>query len=515
MIKKFISGLKSRYKTIALLSGIVSATAFPPFYAWWLLLAVLAVVFELCQGARSRRQVAAIGYLYGFGFFAAGFYWVGNALLVDAQTFGWLYPFALAGAGAFFGLFMVPPFMAWYFFKSESAWGRVLCFAAAWVLAEWLRSFFLTGFPWNLLGTIWAFQPALIQTASIWGTYGLSFLTLLWAGAFYLLIRYRSWQAAVFFAVLPVLMIGFGVERCRRYDSRPSDVTVRLVQPSIPQSMKWNRQMLEDNFRQYLEMSRQTGWQEVDFVVWGETATPFDLDAGEYYRKRIADIVPPNGYLVTGLIRYGGESDSWRPYNSMYVLDAEGETVAFYDKSHLVPFGEYIPLRSYLPQWVRPVASNITDFATGRKYKNIKVGHYPEFGALICYEVIFPDEVINREHKPSWLIVLTNDGWYGNSAGPYQHLTAAQMRAVEEGVTIVRSANSGISALIYPTGEIAQSLPLHQKGVLDAPLPLNLKLSTPYNYYGKWPVVFSMLLILLYFIITLKTIHRRDDAKNG
>lgn len=498
MLKKIIHKLTQKQKTLSMLLGALSAMGFAPFYLIWLTLLCVVIAWKLADTAKNLKQVTAIGYWFGFGLFATGFYWVGNALLIDAVTFGWLYPFALFGAGAFFGLFTIIPFMVWRacFKVSE----KIVGFAASWVLMEWIRSFFLTGFPWNLLGTIWTFNPLFIQTASVWGTYGLGFITLLLAGSVYLCIEKRfKIGMSLFVGILSGLAV-FGFWRMSDYDKSLSDIAVRVVQPSIPQQMKWSRQAFDYNLEQYVVLSRENAPEKLDFVIWGETAVTVDLDYDEFYRNKVLQAVPDNGYLITGVLRY----DSYKVYNSMYVLDKTGEVVGFYDKNHLVPFGEYIPLRQFLPEWIRPVTNNIGDLGSGRKYKSISVGEYPLFGGLICYEIIFPDEVINRKNKPAWLVVLANDGWYGNSAGPYQHLAATTMRAVEEGVTIVRSANSGISAIFFPTGEVMSLIPLNKKGYIDILLPKTLSLHTVYNYYGNKMIICAMLLILCYLCLNGK-----------
>lgn len=497
MLKKLISAAAGNYKISALILGMVSAAVFPPFFCLPIFLAAMAAMFALTDGMLSVKKAAAAGYWYGFGFFAAGFYWIGNALLVDAESFGWLYPLALLAPGVFFGLFMIPPFVVWHFSRKCRFWHRVSGFAAAWVLLEWVRSFILTGFPWNLLGTAWAFHPAFLQTASFWGTYGLSFAVLLLAGSVYALFCRRWYSGAAVFLLLPAVLYVYGTWRIAGYEPGESGITVRLVQPSIPQQMKWEHGALEDNLRTYIEMSRRPGLENVDFVIWGETAVPFDLENDEIHRRLVSSAVPPKGFLAAGLVRAGISGGFIKPFNSMYVLNPRGDIVAHYDKSHLVPFGEYIPFRQILPAWIRPITGSIADFAAGRKFKNIQVGDYPAFAPLICYEVIFPDAVIDRKNKPAWLVVLTNDGWYGDSTGPYQHLVAAQMRAVEEGVSVVRSANSGISALIDPLGRVVARIPLNEKNILDVELPLNLELSTFYNYYGNRGFLLVISLILL------------------
>ena len=496
-------------KTTALTLGAAAAFGFAPTYAVLLTLCSLFAAFVVADKMQNLRQAAAFGYWYGFGMFAVGFYWIGNALLIDAATFGWLYPIVLFGAGAFFGLFTIVPFMVWHQFSASGTWQKIVAFAAAWVLTEWVRSFILTGFPWNPLGSVFAFHPVWMQTASLWGVYGLSFWAVCLAGSLYLYYFGRK-SGGVLFLVVLSLMLGFGFWRVGQYKPYPGEITVRLVQPAIPQQMKWNRQALEENFAAYIKMSRQKPLTDIDFVVWGETAIPFDLDRDWRHLQQLREAVPPQGYLIGGMVRFDGE----KAYNSLYVFNEEGGVEGFYDKSHLVPFGEYIPLRKYLPNWIKPVAANMADFGSGKKYKNIEIGDYPIFGALICYEIIFPGEVVNPNEPPSWLVVLSNDGWYGDSAGPHQHLAAAQMRAVEEGVTVVRSANSGISAVINPLGQVVASLPLNDSGILDVRLPHHLKLFTFYGAYKNVPVVSFMILILCALLI-YKELRKDRYTKNS
>lgn len=488
----------------ALIAGLLGACAFAPFYQIWLLPLAFGVAFFLTDIAQNAWKAALLGYSFGFGFFAFGLYWIGNALLVDAATFGALYPITLFGAGAFFGLFTILPFAFWYVTRGKQ-WAQILAFASSWVLFEWVRSFILTGFPWNLLGTALAFDVNLIQTASLWGTYGLSFVLLLWAGFFYAAFVKHRFVYGVLFIMLPLVLYGYGMARVRTYDDAYSDVRVRLVQPSIAQQMKWSPLALKENFETYIDMSKTEGLSDVDFVVWGETAVPFDL-SDQAIRLKMKEAVPVGGYLLTGALRAG---DNGLFYNSLFALDSEGQIMASADKNHLVPFGEYIPFRRYLPRRVRPVANQIADFGSGEKFRVITLSGYPSFGALICYEIIFPDEVLDRNHKPLWLVVLSNDGWYGNSAGPYQHLAATQMRAVEEGISIVRSANNGISALIDPLGRIRSRIDYDVVGVLDVNLPVQMTLSTSYN--GRYVIVvfFAVLVLSLFWRV------KKENTKNS
>ena len=489
-------------KTMLFLLGVLGAFGFAPVYAWPLFVFSLTVAFLAADEAENLKQAAIRGYVFGFGFFGAGFYWIGNALLIDILSFGWLYPIVLSASGAFFGLFWVVPFVFWRYLDKNRPWAKVLGFASVFVLCEYLRSFLLTGFPWNMLGSMFGFSLILLQTASVFGVYGLSFLVLLITGAVYAFIQKRKKSACFVIGVVLALMTGFGFWRLKNIETTDSQIKVRLVQPSIAQSLKWDRAALEDNLNTYIQMSRQDGLKDVNLVVWGETATIFNPEESIYYRNLIRQAVPENGYLATGLLRYDEKNGAL--YNSFSVIDRFGQTVAFYDKNHLVPFGEYIPFRKYLPSWVRPVANQIADFSRGEKFKVLSVNGLPPFGALICYEVIFPDEIINRQNKPAFIVLVSNDGWYGQSFGPYQHFEAARMRAVEEGITIIRSANNGISAVISPIGAVKGRIGLNVKGIQDAYLPKKTGVETIYGRIGGKGVQCLMLLIVLIVLIRNK-----------
>ena len=277
-------------------------------------------------------------------------------------------------------------------------------------------------------------------------------------------------------------------------------IRVRLVQPSIPQTMKWSRDAVENNFAQYVDLSRAEGLENIDFVIWGETASPFNLAYDLEHRLMAQEAVPPKGYLLAGILQDGYDTNTgdYLLYNSLAAMDYFGQIHDIYSKNHLVPFGEYIPLRRYLPKWIKPLTNMIGQFGKGEKYQTLKLDGYAEFAPLICYEVIFSGQIVRRQNKPKWAVVLTNDGWYGISAGPYQHLVAAQMRAVEEGISIVRSANSGISAVINPYGIITSQIGLSERGYIDDTVKISMSHQTLFGEYGnKIPLIVAMLLVII------------------
>ena len=481
--------------------GCLSVQALPPFYHWYLLFVCLSGLLCLINSAQNKKQAFATGYWFGFGFFAFGLSWVNQALLIAPAQTGWLIPITFLASGIFFGLFIaIPAWLSWHF---KPLIPRYLSLAAWIVIFEWLRSWILTGFPWNLWGSCLTFNPVFIQTASVWGTYGLSLLIWLTATApVFVLIRHTKKIRLIsltVIALIPLLLWGYGTWRLNKYsDKTEGNTKLRLVQPSIPQSIKWSPDLKQKHLETYIDLSRSRPLDDIDMVIWGETASPYPLDREETAKRDALKAINNNGYLTTGQIRYEENYyNGWNVYNSSLILNSSGVIEDFYDKSHLVPFGEYIPLREYLPHAFQPIANIIGTMKAGQGPKTINLNNIPPFGIQICYEIIFPHQIINPQQKPEWLLNLTNDGWYGLSSGPYQHLVTTQLRAVEEGITIARAANSGISALINCTGEILASLALNESGILDVSLPEQTSIPTPYNKSGNTLILTICLLCII------------------
>lgn len=486
----FLQKVTEHPKTSSLFLGSLLACALPPYFQFWAMFVSFSGALFLCSQTKSAKSLAALGYWFGFSYYAIGFYWIGNALLVDIVKTGWLYLPVLLLNGAFFGLFTILPFVATKLGKNTFA--KILFFAATWcIFNEYAREYILTGFPWNPISSMLAFRPKMLQTLAYLGTNGLSLVAVLIGAlsSFWLIKPCRTtFLSIVITLVCLAALWEYGQEVFATRPQIPNghSLMVRLVQPSIKQSLKWSRESVEKNLQDYVDLSLAKSNKHVDLVVWGETASSFDLTADKAHLKKVQKAIPRNGYLITGFLRIEEDLENKITlYNSLGVIDSKGNLKGIYDKNHLVPFGEYIPLRKYMPQWVKPVVNMIADFGRGIKYQTIKLGKYPAFAPLICYEVIFSGEIVQQNEKPQWLVVLTNDGWYGNSSGPYQHLVAAKMRAIEEGVTIVRSANNGISAVITPYGTVRKSLPLNARSIVDVIVKPNEARSTLFGAYGN------------------------------
>lgn len=482
-----------RRLALAACCGGLAALAMPPLHALPLLVPAFVIAYWQLSTAGNLRQAAQIGWAFGTGHFAVGFYWVGFAFLVDAARFAWAIPFALTGLAA--GLALFPALAFWLTAKSRlTGPAGVMALATAWLVCEGLRSWLFSGLPWNLMGSVWAFSAESMQLSSLGGIWLLSLITVVAATAPAILAspacRSAGGYGFVFLAVLlPALSWGYGSWRLAGAPAAGSavveEVRLRLVQPSIPQARKWQRELRAEHVRDQMRMSLAAGYEDRTHIIWAETAVPFFLSAQPELQRELASIVPPGGYLITGAPRVAPERLDGPIWNSLYVLDSGGEIQATFDKVHLVPFGEYVPLR-WLLGFAKLTAGG-RDFSAGPGLQTLNLPGLPAFSPLICYEVIFPGKVTaDSPTAPRWLLNLTNDAWFGDSSGPYQHFAMARMRAIEEGLPLIRVANNGISAVVDSYGRILQQIDLNDRGIIDAELPEAAEFMTVYSNTGNW-----------------------------
>lgn len=504
--------------TVAALLGGLGTLALPPAHVVPVLLVSFPGLLWLLSGTRSARGAFALGWWFGFGHFLLGLYWVSFALLTDIERYWWMLPVAATGLPALLALFTGLATLASHWVARRWALDAVtgaIAFAMIWTGVEWLRGHVLTGFPWNLIGYAWVEVPAVLQVAALTGIYGLGLLTVLAAalpaalGAAEVPAR-RTAGACL--AALLVLAAGAGWGAWRlatATDDTVPGVRLRLVQPNILQSLKWAPEEREANFRRHLALARAPGFEDVTHIVWPETAVPFFLGEDRARRLAVAAATPPGGLTLTGAPRV--ERSPGRPpryWNSLEVIDDRGERVAVYDKFHLVPFGEYMPLRRWLP--VAAIAAGSTDFSAGPGPRTLEVPGLPPVSPLICYEIIFPGAVKDANHRPAWLLNITNDAWYGHTAGPHQHFAIARVRAVEEGLPLVRVANTGISGVVDAYGRVRARLALGTQGVLDSPLPVPLANTPPYGLTGDW-----ILVLMLMSLVGISTLARHRAGRSS
>jgi len=496
-----------RRLALALAAGLLASLALPPLYLVFFLLPAFTLLLWLTAGAQSPGRAAWIGWFFGFGYFVAGLYWVGIAFLVDAARFGLVMPLAVGGLAAGMALF---PALALYLVARSRCQGaaRLLLLAAAWVFTEWLRSWFFTGFPWNLLGTVWGFAPAVMQAAAYGGVWILSGMTLLAAASPALLAwprpTGRRWLRPLIAATMLALPLCFWLLGALRLAEAPgleenSGVALRIVQPAIEQDLKWQPELRLRHVLQQLRMSRAQAGPAPAMVVWAETAVPYLLGRDKELQALLARGLPAGSVLLTGALRAeeGGDRPGWR--NSFFALDGQGRIAAVYDKMHLVPFGEYTPLKDMLG--LEKLTVGAGDFVPGEGPVTLAVPGLPPFSPLICYEVIFPGHVVARPEagglRPQWLLNMTNDAWFGMSSGPYQHFVNVRLRAVEEGLPVIRAANSGISAIVDGYGRVVGALGLGEVGVLDGFLPKPVANITTYAIIGNWALAIQIALLVI------------------
>lgn len=475
-------------------AGALIALAFAPFQFWPILFLSIPVFFSLLDASKTPRHAMARGFAFGYGYFMAGTWWIANALTVDMAKFGWLIPVCVLGLSAVAALFFALLGWLYHRIKSPHLFTNILRFIALWVAIEYLRSIGIFGFPWNLAGYAALASIEVAQLASIIGVFGLSVLVIAVSILPVLTLKHDTRHMRIAGIVVPLLMMsaayGYGAQRLP--ESAPlTETTVRIMQPNIPQNIKGSDQWLAKSLDVLSELARGDNGSALtpaDFTVWPETAYPLPIRG-----NRITLLTPASGTLITGALRVEGESAQVRIYNSVAAIDSSGLLLAAYDKHQLVPFGEFVPLRSVLP--LDKITPGDLDFSRGTGAQTILLRDLPAFSPLICYEVIFPWMAVNKTNRPAWLVNVTNDGWYGDSPGPYQHLAMARMRSIEQGLPLVRAANSGVSAFIDPYGRIITKLALDTRGTLNARLPAPLTV-TLYARYGECVAILAAILIL-------------------
>ena len=504
---------------IALVAGALSSLAMAPFNAWPVLFLTFPVMVWLIDGAGAGRgrgvpAAAMAGWWFGFGYFVPGLYWLGYAFLVDAQTFAWLMPFAVLGLPAYLALFTAAGFALARLIWTRDA-SRVIALAASLTLSEWLRGHVLTGFPWNAFGYALTEPLALAQTASLIGLWGLTFLSVAIFASPAVLIDgtsrgRRPWIAPLVALVLLVVMGIFGgVRLALRPTTNVAKVKLRIMQPNLQQDVRFNYAAKAEVMQKYLTLSdrasgpQSTGVRDASILIWPESAFPFFLTREADAMAQIAELLPKGTVLITGSVRAPDVPPGTRitrAYNSIYVIDHDGSVLSAYDKLHLVPFGEYLPFQDWMEKLGFVQLTKVQGgFIAGTRRRTMEIPNAPRALPLICYEAVFPGDVASRDDRPGWIVNLTNDGWFGISTGPYQHLQQARLRAIEEGLPLVRAANTGISAVVDPLGRIVARLGLGVEGVLDSSLPSAIA-PTIYSRSGDIPVAIMIAASLIFVV---------------
>lgn len=520
-----------RRAAAAFIAGVAAATAMAPVYAVPLLLAAFPVLIWILDpppaaaGRGSWRRGFMAGWFFGFGYFLAGVYWLALSLLVDAQSHAWLLPFALTIIPGGLALFPAAACAAYARFAPRGI-ARILVFAVFYSLAEYARGHVLTGFPWNLTGQAFVAAPVMAQTAAIFGAYGLSLLAIglaAWPAAFADPRGDGRARLAVFLAPAAgiLLLAGFGAARLSTMPTiLREDVALTIVQPNIGQREKADPALADVNLERHIALSRlgeapPPGRRRV--VIWPENAAPVIFSYRPHHFLRLRTAIAPGVALAFGGVRVDETGPERRFYNSFHLLDwSEGALVraATYDKHHLAPFGEYVPLAGVLARLGLSALNAYAEggFSAGAGPQTYRPpGGAPPFAPLICYEAVFPGALYPRGERPEWLINVTNDAWFGDSSGPRQHLDQARLRAIEAGLPIARAANTGVSALIDPSGRILARAPLYEAGVIEMNLPLS---ASPTLYARLGDAAYGALLILVAAAAALLA-QRAEKASNN
>ncbi|MGR3616156.1 MAG: apolipoprotein N-acyltransferase [Paracoccaceae bacterium] len=487
------------YAAAFLLGALVSQALAPRHWLW-----AIPVGFGLLPVLLSRCETPArwglAGWSFGLGYFALGLSWIIEPFQVDPDRHGWMAPFALFFLAGGLALFWAAAFRLAAHLPRQS-WRGALVLAVVWSLSEYVRAYVFTGLPWAGFAQFWIDTPLAGVLAWV-GPHGVGFVTVL-AGLSlgHLFLPGHPVSKAVLVTV-PVMVLG-AVLMWPQKEVAFFDTTVRLIQPNAPQHQKWDPEFIGLFYQRQLSLSAaQTNGPAPDMIVWPETSVPVLLeDAGDVL-SQISQTA--NGVPVLVGVQSGRDG---KYFNSLVQVGPGGTVQGQYDKHHLVPFGEYLPLQDLMSQLgLSGLAAQMPGgFSPGSGAEVLIVDGIGTMLPLICYEAVFPQDINGAETRPDMLVQITNDAWFGTFSGPYQHLVQARMRAVEQGLPLMRAANTGVSAMIDPNGTITAMLPLGEVGFLDAQLPRPLA-PTLYSRTGDWPVL--VLLLLLGGVMTL--LHARS-----
>lgn len=511
-----------RRALVAFLAGAFTTLTLAPFHLFFVGFLTFPILVWLLDGAVGASDdnrfgrlwpAFSVGWWFGFGYFLMGLWWLANALLVEAPEFAWAIPLAVLGLPAVLAIFYALAAALARMLWSEGL-PRMFVLAAAFGVMEWLRTFVFTGFPWNAIGQGFMPTPLLMQSVAISGSDAMNALTVL---AFAIPAVFIARGRSAFVGVLLLALMvgghaGIGYWRLNIVpDAEPDGRIVRIVQPAIDQSEKWSPENAKSTFDNLLALSAAAPVSEdavrPQIIVWPETSVPFILTNQPAAVAAIADTLQIGQTLVAGVVREetADETEGAQAlfYNSMTVIDSEGIITGAADKVHLVPFGEYLPLKEQLAQLgMKAVAAADRGYIGATQRRALDLPGGLKAIPLICYEVIFANEASRLTADDGVIINVTNDAWYGNTPGPYQHFHQSQLRAVELGLPMIRSANNGISAIIDAKGRTNEKMGYGKAGAIDGVLPG--KLLTPFGKrYHK-----SIFWLIILFFTTIGFIGR-------
>jgi len=477
----------SKYKVI--FAGALSALAFAPFNLVIILPVCFCILITILNRCTSKKAAFMAGWWFGFAQNIAGLYWVAISLTVDIAKFGWLIPLAVSLIPAAIAIFTgITTMLSWVMFQRKPLL-MITAFASLWTLTEYVRTYYPLPFPWNYMGYVFASDLLLpvMQSVKHISIYGLSFVTMFFScvPALYCIRKLHPAPAfsgrgcAKTHFAIPLIafalfyLTGYIEMRNNKATSVLDSISITLVQPNIPQNLKWDPALNKKHLQTLIDLSNSShvdADSKTKILIWPESSL-FDLiGSNRDIPHELEPLFKKYQYIIAGGIRVVDEENNhYNFWNSVFVIsmnNGQMEINNHYDKHMLVPFGEYIPLRSIFGGIIQKITPGAQDFMSGDGTKTISIDNSPSFSPLICYEAIFPNASTDNSGKAKWILNITNDGWFGNSTGPHQHLAMARTRAIEEGIPIARVANSGISAIIDPYGRITQKIPLNNQGIV-------------------------------------------------
>lgn len=505
-----------------LLLGLLLSMAFPP--KSYVLLGFISLLLFYRHFEKSFSSSSpgffALGYWYGFGYFAGGLYWIAYALHIDWIKYGILVPVAALGIPAILALGLG---LATFVASKVRTFGRLVplvAFILMWSIFEWVKGHILTGFPWLNLAEVWLGGSTMIQNLAFVGPYGLGLLTLVLFMLLYGVIFFgklsRLSYLGCFFLLSAVLLINGRVHLSKEPQRFYTDFDLVLVQPNILQIHKWDPDRLRTNVETHIRLSKQGRLQpqvgttkKPKLFIWPEASVPYLIESQGAFARYITQMLEPGDSLILGGPRK--DHTTGAHYNSLYILDHDGKVVGTYDKSHLVPYGEYIPYRQFLPDTLQILSPSASDYTAGSGIQTLSLDGFPSFSPLICYEAIFTQEVVlDAKNRPHWMLNLTNDGWYLDSIGIYQHLQLTRMRAIEEGLPLVRVVYRGVSSVFDGNGRLSAQIPFDKAQGLVTQLPKPLEKRTIYSMYGqKFYLLLLSILILFMLLLGLYSFSKK------
>jgi apolipoprotein N-acyltransferase len=503
----------------ALVAGAVLTAAQPPLGLWPALALGWSALLVMLRGASSPRAAAAVGFAAGFGFFLTGLHWVGEAFLVEAGNVWWyapIMPVAVALLATVCALFWAGGFALAQAARARAGlpdWADPLILGWAMAAAEAARGALLTGFPWALQAYAWVDTPVM-QTAALVGSPVLAALTVAAAAAPAATTRCAPWPAVLAAAALAAAW-GWGAARLDSAPLGPDGPVIRLVQPNVPQGDKWDDGRARRIFDNLLDLTATpVAGASPALVVWPEVAVTFLFDRSPDAIAMAARAAPPGAALAVGSVRAEGDPPGWRLFNSLLFHGPDGEALGRYDKIRLTPFGEYVPYAWVLGRLgVGTLGEGLSGFTPGAARGPVALPGLPPFAPLICYEIVFPRDVARAARGADWILQVTNDAWFGDSGGPWQHLAQARARAIEQGLPVARAANTGVSAMIDAHGRLRSLLPLGERGVLDSPLPPPIA-PPPFARLGPWLGLAPFAMVAL-FTVAARVFGRVRSGKNS